>query len=54
LNLTVGGSISPGDAVMRRKSAFNQGHFWENLGMFVFMAAGLAGLWYMMTNVISW
>ena len=28
---------------MRRKSAFNQGHFWENLGMFVFMAAGLAG-----------
>jgi hypothetical protein len=54
LELTVGGSISPGDAVMRRKSAFNQGHFWENLGMFVFMAAGLAGLWYMMTNVISW
>jgi hypothetical protein len=39
---------------MRRKSAFNQGHFWENIGMFLFMAAGLVGLWYVMTNVISW
>jgi hypothetical protein len=39
---------------MRRKSAFNEGHFWENIGMFVFVAAGLVALWYMMTSVISW
>jgi hypothetical protein len=39
---------------MRRKTAFNEGHFWENIGLFVFMAAGLVGLWYVMTNVISW
>jgi len=39
---------------MRRKTAFNEGHFWENVGMFVFMAAGLVALWYVMTNVISW
>jgi hypothetical protein len=39
---------------MRRKTAFNEGHFWENVRMFVFMAAGLVALWYVMTNVISW
>jgi hypothetical protein len=39
---------------MRKKTAFNEGHFWENVGMFVFVLAGLVGLWYMMTNVISW
>jgi hypothetical protein len=39
---------------MRKKSAFNEGHFWENIAMFVFVLAGLAGLWYMMNNVISW
>ena len=39
---------------MRKKSAFNESHFWENVGMFVFVLAGLVGLWYMMTNVIAW
>jgi len=39
---------------MRRKTAFNESHFWENVRMFVFVVAGLFGLWYMMTNVISW
>jgi hypothetical protein len=39
---------------MRRKTAFNESHFWENVRMFVFVVAGLVGLWYMMTNVISW
>jgi len=39
---------------MRRKSAYTGGHFWENIGLFVFFVAGLAGLWYTMTNVISW
>ena len=39
---------------MRRKSAFNEGHFWENIRMFVFVLVGLAGLWYLMANVISW
>jgi hypothetical protein len=39
---------------MRRKTAFNESHFWENLRMFLFVVAGLVGLWYMMTNVISW
>jgi len=39
---------------MRRKSAFNEGHCLENVGLFMFFAAGLTGLWYMVTNVISW
>jgi hypothetical protein len=39
---------------MRRKSAFNEGHFWENIGLFVFLVAGMIGLWYVMTTVISW
>ena len=40
--------------VMRRKSAFVGGHFWENFGLLVFFVAGLTGLVYMVTNVISW
>jgi hypothetical protein len=39
---------------MRRKSAFNEGHFWENVGMLVFVVAGLVALLYIMTNVLSW
>lgn len=39
---------------MRRKTAFHESHFWETVGMFVFVAAGLTGLWYMMTAVINW
>jgi len=46
--------MDAGGLEMRRKTAFNEGHFWENVGMFVFMAAGLVALWYVMTNVISW
>ena len=40
--------------VMRRKSAFVGGHFWENFGLLVFFVAGLTGLVYVVTNVISW
>ena len=39
---------------MRRKSAFVGGHFWENFGLVVFFVAGLTGLLYIVTNVISW
>jgi hypothetical protein len=39
---------------MRKKTAFSESHFWENVGMLVFVLAGLVGLWYMMTNVIAW
>jgi hypothetical protein len=38
----------------RRKIAFQQSNFWENAGMFVFALAGLAFLWFLMTNVINW
>ena len=39
---------------MRRKSAFSQSHFWENVGMFLFVVAGLVGLWYVINDVLSW
>jgi hypothetical protein len=39
---------------MRRKSAFKEGHFWENVGLLVFFVAGLVALMYIMTNVLSW
>jgi hypothetical protein len=39
---------------MRCKSAFNEGHSLENVGLFLFFAAGLTGLWYMVANVIPW
>ncbi len=39
---------------MRRKTAFNQSHFWENIGLFLFVVAGLVGLWYVINNVLSW
>lgn len=39
---------------MRHKTAFSEGHFWENFGLFVFFATGLTALWYMVTNVILW
>jgi hypothetical protein len=39
---------------MKKKTAFNEGHFWENVGMFIFVAAGLVGLWYMMNNILAW
>jgi hypothetical protein len=39
---------------MRRKTAFNEGHFWENIGMFLFVVAGMIGLWYIMSTVMNW
>jgi hypothetical protein len=39
---------------MRKKTAFNESHFWENVGIFVFVVAGLAGLWYLVNDVITW
>lgn len=39
---------------MRRKTAFSEGHFWENVGIFLFVVAGMAGLLYLMSNVITW
>jgi len=39
---------------MRKRTAFNESHFWENVRMFLFLAAGLFALWYVMTKVISW
>jgi len=39
---------------MRRKTAFNEGHFWENIGMFLFVVAGMIGLLYIMSTVMNW
>ncbi len=38
----------------RKKVAFQESHFVENLGMFVFALAALIGLWYLTTTVINW
>lgn len=39
---------------MRKRTAFQGGHFWENAGMFVFVFVALGVLWYLFTNVLTW
>ena len=48
------GTPSGSRLTMRKKTAFNESHFWENIGMFVFVVAGLVALWYVMSNILTW
>ncbi len=38
----------------RKKVAFHESHFFENVGLFIFALGALVGLWYLMTTVVNW
>jgi hypothetical protein len=38
----------------RRKSAFQQSNFWDNVGIVLLGAIGFVTLWYLMNSVIHW
>lgn len=38
----------------KRKSAFQQSDFWDNIGIAVFAAVALYAVWYVMTTVLKW
>lgn len=42
-----------GKSAMRKKAAFSESKLLDNLGMLVFTIAALAGLWYLVSNLMG-
>lgn len=38
----------------RKRVAFQENHFVENAGMFIFTLGALVGLWFLVSTVINW